>query len=306
LDAVGAMETAMGADFSGIRFEQGAAPGMSAGVGGATDGQTVWLNDQSPEVLGEELAHVMQFQQFGAGKADVDGGLNDPAEVEARGAGRALAAGQAMPTLSQAPTARLHRNMGAQYENTPLDEEHIAGQALMANVQTFYSSLYDSDRFRLALELQAFEYPDRMPIHRLERIYPGNQLSVEGANEEAGEEAMSWLTDKVRRRFVTLRDEVIARCRQVMVWIYAMEKDYSASWSSLVGSYDGGKVLPFQECIWEKMRSTSSAAHVIRDDINRLEGMRDRAVAYVEEKLGVVAPGHLKKSIFYDVFGFVE
>ncbi len=134
LDAVWAMELATGEDFSDVSFERGAGPGSR----GATDGETVWLSEESPEVIGEELAHVLQFRRRGAGENTVDGGTRDAAELEARAAGRALADGRELPTLAAAPTAKLHRS--SEGAGTPESAEATAA-ALTADASTRLATL---------------------------------------------------------------------------------------------------------------------------------------------------------------------
>ncbi len=107
------MESSFGEDFGSVESYSGrSAESAQMGARAAARGEQVVFADSNPskELVGHELAHVVQSRQQSTGAIQGSGGVSDPsssAEREADAAGRAAAAGQRVE-IKASPDAPIH------------------------------------------------------------------------------------------------------------------------------------------------------------------------------------------------------
>ena len=109
------MEGLFGTSFGDVRVTTGRSEALgSMGADAAASGRSIAFADSSPskELVGHELAHVVQQDQSSSTSIQPSGAVSDPnsaAEVEARSIGKQVAAGQSV-TVQARPDKGIHRN----------------------------------------------------------------------------------------------------------------------------------------------------------------------------------------------------
>jgi len=178
----GQMEQAFGQDFSGVQAILGDGQLGGLGMGAAAEGEQLRFADSrpSPDVVGHELAHVVQQRQSGPGAASTSQ-PGDSAERDADLAGQAAARGQNAQVRAGA-TGRVQANwltdIGSAIGNAVGDALDIRENEAELDAWEDYQDALEDKRDFLAEPHKAEDFQSTTKIGMFDAAYTAGALTI--------------------------------------------------------------------------------------------------------------------------------